>query len=578
MAFGQEYGHNVALSSDPVPYVAGVTHFQTVAMVLSNRLLSAITKLGLVAGSAYAEKGNIWPAKTDLLESMLYEQQGFNSGNSPATFIVPCEKVSFGTGRNGAAEWLRTAYHDMATADVANGIGGIDASIGYEVNRDENPGIGFNETLINLTAFLTPRSSMADLIALGALFAANGCSNGSVEIPFRAGRVDATGPGPTGVPRPEQPLDEHITSFQKQGFSPQEMIGLVACGHTLGGVHGVDFPEIVPVVNDPATDDNTQTFDTTNSGFTAFDNTVAVQYVNNVTQNPLAFGHNETTRSDARIFGSDGGIEIGRMATSPAYFYKTCQDLLERMINTVPKGVTLTEPLQPYPVKPSRLFATINSNGTMTMTGYIRVIGSVAANPNRTIKLHIHPPFASGHVMYGNPPLTFWTYPFSVEVPLAQGISSFDVEVVDNINGVINSTLHTNGGHGFPFDDTILTQPQLSCSEVHSEGLMNLTVAIRDNSHLSSLKAIVHVPEPLLSLTPAVGSIPLDFVKAGSITGSGYTLYNASITTGVIPQDPPNNQAGTYIRTYDLIASNGTHKVKREFNMMDGLKSCPTFF
>ncbi|EHK18314.1 uncharacterized protein TRIVIDRAFT_127573, partial [Trichoderma virens Gv29-8] len=377
-----------------------------------------------------------WPAKTDLLESMLYEQQGFNSGNSPATFIVPCEKVSFGTGRNGAAEWLRTAYHDMATADVANGIGGIDASIGYEVNRDENPGIGFNETLINLTAFLTPRSSMADLIALGALFAANGCSNGSVEIPFRAGRVDATGPGPTGVPRPEQPLDEHITSFQKQGFSPQEMIGLVACGHTLGGVHGVDFPEIVPVVNDP-----------------------------------------------------------------------TCQDLLERMINTVPKGVTLTEPLQPYPVKPSRLFATINSNGTMTMTGYIRVT------------------FASGHVMYGNPPLTFWTYPFSVEVPLAQGISSFDVEVVDNINGVINSTLHTNGGHGFPFDDTILTQPQLSCSEVHSEGLMNLTVAIRDNSHLSSLKAIVHVPEPLLSLTPAVGSIPLDFVKAGSITGSGYTLY-----------------------------------------------------
>ncbi|KAL6793050.1 heme peroxidase [Trichoderma sp. SZMC 28012] len=565
-------------------------------MVLSNRFLSAVAKLGLVAGSAYAETEQIWPAKTDLLESMLFEQQGFNSQNSPATFIVPCEKVTFGTGRNGAAEWLRTAYHDMATADVENGIGGIDASIGFEVNRDENPGIGFNETLMNLAAFLTPRSSMADLIAMGALFAANGCSNGSVEIPFRAGRVDATGPGPTGVPRPEQPLDEHITSFQKQGFSPQEMIGLVACGHTLGGVHGVDFPEIVDVVNDPATDDNTQTFDTTNSGFTAFDNTVAVQYVNNVTQNPLAFGHNETTRSDGRIFASDGGIEIGRMATSPAYFYKTCQDLLERMINTVPKGVTLTEPLQPYPVKPSRLFATVNSNGTMSLTGYIRVIGTVAANPNRSIKLHIHPragvtcmpakpctvsnnipAFASGHVMYGNPPLTFWTYPFTVEVPLAQGISGFDVEVIDNINGVTNSTLHTNGGHGFPFDDTLLTQPQLSCTETHTEGLMNLTVAVRDDSYLNSLKAIVHVPEPLLSLTPAVGSVPLDFVKAGPIAGSGYTLYNASIATGVIPQDFPNNQAGTYIRTYDLIASNGTHTVEREFNMMDGLKSCPGF-
>lgn len=110
--------------------------------------------------------------------------------------------------------------------------------------------------------------------------------------------------------------------------------------------------------------------------------------MNNVTQNPLAFGHNETTRSDGRIFASDGGIEIGRMATSPAYFYKTCQDLLERMINTVPKGVTLTEPLQPYPVKPSRLFATVNSNGTMSLTGYIRVSYFVFTNDEAYNKIH----------------------------------------------------------------------------------------------------------------------------------------------------------------------------------------------
>ncbi|KAL6886068.1 heme peroxidase [Trichoderma evansii] len=564
-------------------------------MVLSNRVLSAITKLGLVAGSAYAESEYIWPnAKTDLLESMLYEQQGFGAGNSPATFIVPCEKVNFGTGRNGAAEWLRTAYHDMATADVVAGTGGIDASIGFEVNRDENPGVGFNETLINLAAFLTPRSSMADLIALGAVFAANGCSNGSVEIPFRAGRVDATGPGASGVPKPEETLDEHITSFQRQGFTPQEMIGLVACGHTLGGVHGVDFPEIVPVVNDPATDQNTQTFDTTNSGMTAFDNTVAVQFVNNVTQNPLAFGHNETTNSDARIFNSDGGEVIGKMADSASYFYQTCTTLLERMINTVPKGVTLTDPIQPITVKPSKLFATINSNGTMTMSGTIRLIGPVTANPNRTVRIHFHPrsgesctdtndctvssnvaSVGSAHVMYGNPPLTFWWYQFSTVVPITQGVSGFDVEVVDNNNGVTNSTMYKNGGQGFPFDDMIVTQPKLSCSEVQFNGLMNLTVAIRDDSKLDSLKAIVHVPDPIISTTPAVGSIPLDFVKVGSIVGSGYTLYNATIVTGVSPADFHNDFAGTYMRTYDLIASNSTHTVEREFNMMDGLNACP---
>lgn len=90
--------------------------------------------------------------------------------------------------------------------------------------------------------------------------------------------------------------------------------------------------------------------------------------------------------------------------------------------------------------------------------------------------------------MYGNPPLTFWTYPFTVEVPLAQGISGFDVEVIDNINGVTNSTLHTNGDNGFPFDDTLLTQPQLSCTETHTEGLMNLTVAVSSHTLIRRLE------------------------------------------------------------------------------------------
>ena len=44
--------------------------------------------------------------------------------------------------------------------------------------------------------------------------------------------------------------DDHLSSFKRQGFNRDEMIGLVACGHTLGGIHGVDFPEIVDVVND----------------------------------------------------------------------------------------------------------------------------------------------------------------------------------------------------------------------------------------------------------------------------------------------------------------------------------------
>lgn len=99
----------------------------------------------------------------------------------------------------------------------------------------------------------------------------------------------------------------------------------------------------------------------------------AVEFVGKIPQNPLAFGHNVTTNSDARVFNSDGGKVINKMAASNPYFLATCKTLMERMIDTVPKEVKLTEPILPIAAKPTALFATINSNGTMTVTGQIRV-------------------------------------------------------------------------------------------------------------------------------------------------------------------------------------------------------------
>jgi catalase (peroxidase I) len=88
---------------------------------------------------------------------------------------------------------------------------------------------------------------------------------GGPQIPFRGGRIDATSAGPAGVPEPQQDLASHTASFARQGFSPTEMIGLIACGHTVGGVHQVDFPDILD--NDTVT----STFDPT---FHNFDNTM----------------------------------------------------------------------------------------------------------------------------------------------------------------------------------------------------------------------------------------------------------------------------------------------------------------
>jgi hypothetical protein len=146
--------------------------------------------------------------------------------------------------------WLhsRNAYHDMATADVLAGTGGVDASIIYETDRDENVGAAFSETKSFFVGLVTKRSSLADLFALAAIIAVGACSNGSLVIPFSAGRVDATEAGPSGVPQPQEDLATHTASFARQGFNATEMIALVACGHTIGGVHGADFPQIVPSI------------------------------------------------------------------------------------------------------------------------------------------------------------------------------------------------------------------------------------------------------------------------------------------------------------------------------------------
>jgi len=215
--------------------------------------------LAAVPASALARAapspGYRWPdPKIDHLEMLLYQHFGVSGlEGSIGAFLTP--EFCFGTqlaqaGRSIGAEWIRTAYHDMATADVPAGAGGIDASIGFETSRPENPGKAFNASLGQFGNAHSARSSMADLIALGAVLAAGSCSRGAVLIPYRAGRVDAAGPGPSGVPQPDQDLAMHTAKFAKQGFNATEMIALVACGHSVGGVHGVDFPQIVKVVND----------------------------------------------------------------------------------------------------------------------------------------------------------------------------------------------------------------------------------------------------------------------------------------------------------------------------------------
>lgn len=92
---------------------------------------------------------------------------------------------------------------------------------------------------------------------------------GGPTIPLRGGRIDSWQAGATGTPEPQNDLPTFVEMFRKQGFNQTEMIKLVACGHTMGGVRSSDFPALVPPNPNsltPVIDD----FDTT----MAFDNAV----------------------------------------------------------------------------------------------------------------------------------------------------------------------------------------------------------------------------------------------------------------------------------------------------------------
>ncbi|KAJ6789712.1 hypothetical protein PWT90_00576 [Aphanocladium album] len=484
--------------------------------------------LGFFIRTALAFKAPTWPDETnDALESILYEQFG-NYSTSFALNIDGCQKNTNFPGQNEAAEWIRAGFHDMATADMVAGTGGLDASIAFELDRAENPGrVEFTNTLAISRTVLTSKSSVSDGVALSVLIASQICSDGQVDFPYRYGRIDARQAGPSGVPEPQDDIDSMTAAFQRTGFSKTEMIGLVACGHSIGGVNGVDFPTIVTVPeNETVTYNTIIKFEQCSANTWAFraSSTLTIltqqtqsltiacnakEFVNNTPKNPLAFGHNVTMRSDARIFNSDGKKEISRLAASSSDFYNTCSVLMEKMVNTVPRVVKLTDPIMPIPVKPMSLFATVNDNGTMTFKGTVRLIYQKAPNPNRSVKIllgsrggsvcaqastadraktcrtvhAVEDPNSATYTTMKRPSRhfpEFKRYDFTTVIPISEGLGGFNVEVTDKQQTGSKSVVYTNNGHGFRFTDTFLPQLELSCIDGITTGLLNLTIAVED--------------------------------------------------------------------------------------------------
>ena len=218
---------------------------------------------------------------------------------------------------------------------------------------------------------LTPRPG-ADIIAAGTVFAVASC--GGPVMPFRGGRIDSYQADEMPVPTPDQDLATHTEIFRRQGFTPEEMIGLVACGHTMGGVKTKDEPNAFPA-NEPeriANFDTTKQFDNAVYVSSMFGSALAdrdltpssvTEFVSGNTENPLVNvpSGNTTLASDQRIFNLDNGATMRSLA-APDAFQSTCSSLLTRMLNLVPRGVTLTDEITLIPAKVNAAQLTIERN------------------------------------------------------------------------------------------------------------------------------------------------------------------------------------------------------------------------
>jgi hypothetical protein len=307
-----------------------------------------------------------WPSSIDELEDIKYLNDGYNSRGF-AFAVTPCT-FTRAPGRSIAGGFLRTAFHDMAPANVAAGTGGLDGSIGFELQgqyASSNGGPAFNNTITYYSRFFNAQASMSDLIALGVYTAVRGC--GGPIVNTRSGRVDATQAGALGVPDVRDPGPTLQGHFIRMGLTQPESISIVACGHSLGGVHSTEFPAIVPA---NSTRLGVADFDSTNS---TYDNKIVTEYLSGTTKNPLVIGPDPSARSDLHLFNSDNNATISTLR-DPAAYQSTCAKVLQKMIDTVPAGVKLTDPIEVYPVKPSSLQLNVLAGGDqLSFSGQIRV-------------------------------------------------------------------------------------------------------------------------------------------------------------------------------------------------------------
>ncbi|KAI0379894.1 heme peroxidase [Hypomontagnella monticulosa] len=527
----------------------------------------------ILSFSPLARSDPTWPSPNDELEEIMYQVSGYRARNFGGT-VIPCSNEASGPGRQNAAEWLRAAFHDMATSTFLGGVraGGMDGSLQYELTSSDNLGPGFNTTLKFMADYYTSRSGVADLIALGVYYAVRSC--GGPAVPVAGGRVDAVAAGPIGVPLPQNTAYTFEQQFTRMGFSKTEMIQVTACGHTIGGVHDSEFPEIVPV---GTTTNGEVALDST---VAAFDNKVVTEYIAGNTTNPMVVGPSikATRNSDFKVFNYDGNVTINAMA-APDDFNSICTTVLQKLIDTVPDGVVLSDPIQPYAVKPVNMQLALNAGAsTMQLTGIIRV-RSTDFGGDSASSLTLNYKDRSGGENCGSSGCKYtatilgatqgfddkfvW-FPINAAIPTSTGISSFTVTLT-----MASGTSQTfdNNGNSYPMQDAILIQQPQSCL---FSGTLTVTAAVRNDRKSLPVSMYLSYKTPTGDPNrpiPSLKNVTVAMTE-GTCVGA-YTFYTANYT-GL-------GDLG-YASKIDVISGSGSSALRDDFNAASDLGgTCQNF-
>ncbi len=295
-----------------------------------------------------------------------------------------------------------------------------------------------------------------------------------------------------------------------------------------------------------------------------FDSRVVREYIDGTGNRggPLVTSFNETSRSDLRLYESDGNATMRALYAQGDGFLDTCVGLLGRVINTVPAHVELGDAIQPMSIKPVNVTWDIAGSGRLELSGRIRVcvaqqnIGQdptqkiiiiinnkintptkpriqilEKAKQERTVRLVFSNGYtaalatedATGASVFG---ATRFAH-FAIDHSKIAGSSSFSVVVAGGLSGTNNND-NNNHNSKFEIQDDYVIAPSLSSVEGTS---VKVTIAVRKGADDSGLSARITVPtvQPL-TLGPTMRSAEITLEKGAGGPG-GFTLWqgNASI-------------------------------------------------